>query len=285
MGLMALDEAEWIDPDADFVTELSEKERLLADPSADVVRMRQGSEAAQREVLERLVRHVTCRFPRVLEQDGDRLLVKPVERRYRMADWSDRSIDLAGRLVQEDFCLMAPGEAGYTLEAASVCFPARWRLADKIGRPMSVIHEPVPGFRDRLARPVDRFFDRLRVDHPVWRVNWSLGDDPALYQPVRRRDTTANPGIDRTNVGSRVFVRCERQSLHRLRESGWILFTIRTHIDPLAALEAYPEAAAGLAAALRTVPHGMRRYKNLAPFESVVLAFLDDVGASSGPAG
>ena len=42
---------------------------------------------------------------------------------------------------------MAPGPDGYTLEAASLCFPARWRLMDKMGLPMSGIHKPVPDYR------------------------------------------------------------------------------------------------------------------------------------------
>ena len=44
---------------------------------------------------------------------------------------------LAG-LAQEDFCLMqrAAGRA-YALTAALLCFPAHWRLAEKLGRPLA----------------------------------------------------------------------------------------------------------------------------------------------------
>ena len=57
--------------------------------------------------------------------------------------------------MQEDLCLMQRGAAGYRLVAV-VCFPAHWRLADKLGRPLEAIHEPVPGFGERLAPTVDR---------------------------------------------------------------------------------------------------------------------------------
>ncbi len=279
MGLMALNEADWIEPDEEFVAELEAKHRLLADDDADVVRIRPGSEMAQREVAERLIAHMTDRHPEILSRDGDELRVGPVDRTYRLSDWMGVLIDLAGRLVQEDFCLMAPSAEGYTLEAASICFPSRWRLAEKMGKPMVAIHEPVPDFRARLARPVDRFFDFLRVGHPVWRVNWSVNDDPALYQPVRRQRSAADPAITAANAGAKLFLRCERQALHRLAATGWILFTIKTYVDPVSTLEERPDAAAGLAAALRTMPEPIRRYKNISSFERPLLAYLDAIAA------
>ncbi|MBV9785849.1 MAG: DUF3445 domain-containing protein, partial [Acidisphaera sp.] len=70
----------------------------------------------------------------------------------------------------------------YRLTAASLCFPTRWRLADKIGKPMQAIHATVPLYAERLARPVDRFFEKLAPQRPVFRTNFSLLDNPALFQ-------------------------------------------------------------------------------------------------------
>ena len=41
---------------------------------------------------------------------------------------------------------------------------------------------------EKLARPVDSFFNRIDIDRPVWRVNWSLTTDPTLFQPVRQKN-------------------------------------------------------------------------------------------------
>ena len=115
---------------------------------------------------------------------------------------------------------MAPGDTGYTLEAASLCFPSRWRLIDKIGKRMVDIHSPVPDYENKLARPVDRFFDKLDINKPVWRVNWSLTDDPDLYQPIRKTSTDYSRNINSKNAGDLIFLRCERQTLRRLPHTG-----------------------------------------------------------------
>jgi hypothetical protein len=279
MGLVALDLGLWIEPDEQFVLELREKDGLLVERHGEVVGCRQGSEAAQREVLDLLIAHMVRYYPDLLRDDGQSLTVPPTGAVYRRDDWHDAAIDLAGRLVQEDFCLMAPGEGGYTLEAASLCFPSRWRLAEKLGQPMSIIHDPVPGFGDKLARPVDRFFDHLGVDRPVWRVNWSLNDDPTLFQPVRRQDLDTDEAVTAANAGDRLFIRCERQTLRRLPSTGWILFTIKTYVDPIASLATRPDAAAGLASAVRQLPEGTRRYKNIAPYQQALLDYLDGLAA------
>ena len=56
---------------------------------------------------------------------------------FEIAAWEGAPLELAGRLVQEDLCLMQRGDAGYRLVAAVLCFPpigafptssvARWR--------------------------------------------------------------------------------------------------------------------------------------------------------------
>ena len=281
LGLKTLVDEDWIEPDDEFVSELAEKDCLLHERRDEVVQVRPGSETAQGEVLELLVAHMARHHPGILIGDGDRITVRPIGRTYRLSQWRKAPIDLAGRLVQEDFCLMAPGPEGYTLEAASLCFPSRWRLCEKMGQVMRVIHDPVPGFDSRLAVPVDRFFSHLRVDRPVWRVNWSVNDDPRLFQPVRRQSATVDPEITEENAGSKLFIRCERQALHRLRRTGWILFTIKTHVDPVCTLEANPDAATALASALRDMPDAMRRYKNIAPFETPLLAWLDRVSCET----
>ncbi len=173
----------------------------------------------------------------------------------------------AGLLVQEDLCWLAPGADGYRLIAAFVAFPARWRLADKIGRPLAAIHEPVPGYADRLEAPVDRLFQSIVADWPVWRANWSILDDPALHQPVR-----AQPAG--TATIDALWLRVERQTLRRLPDTGTVLFTIHSFVEPIARIAAEPEAAAALAARLEELSPAMAGYKALAPIRDELRAAL-----------
>ena len=142
----------------------------------------------------------------------------PRARASRSRPGQDAPLELAGRLVQEDLCLMQRGEAGYRLVAAVLCFPAHWRLSDKLGRPLEAIHGPVPGFGERLAATVDRFFASIQVARPVWRVNWSLVDTPDLFLPPEHRGHPTPISAER--AGAELWLRVERQTLRRLPALG-----------------------------------------------------------------
>jgi hypothetical protein len=88
-----------------------------------------------------------------------------------------------GRLVQEDLCLREAAGNEHVLTGAILCFPASWTLAQKIGRPLSDIHIPVPSYDAGIARRVQRMFDAIRPEQPLWRANALLYDDPTLFQP------------------------------------------------------------------------------------------------------
>ena len=131
--------------------------------------------------------------------------------------------------MQEDLCLLEPGPAGPVLSAAVLCFPTRWRLAEKLGRPIGAIHGPVPFFAERLAGPVERFMALLKPGRLVERFNWSILDDPALFQPCGHGRTAQDPAFTAGNAGERLWFRVERQTLSRVPGASAILFTIKVH--------------------------------------------------------
>jgi hypothetical protein len=168
---------------------------------------------------------------------------------------------------------MAPtADGAYALVGAFLCFPMRWRLAEKLGRPLRAIHGPVPGFAERLGSPADRFFATIDAARPVWRANWSLTDDPALFQPHGRGKPISVTAAD---AGERLFLRVERQTLRRLPASGQVLFTIRSFVKRLdEALERADQARA-MAARVREMPEAVARYKNILGIREPLLAWLD----------
>ncbi len=233
MGTRALDPGAWLLVDDDRPRDLALKATLLAERHDEVFAALDSPavHAASAEVLA-LVTEATGSQP----------------------DSALHSLDAAGRLVQEDLCVLVLRDGAPHLDAASLCFPSYWRLADKLGRPLAEVHAPVAHYADELATKVDRFLDRLPPDRPVWRRNWSVHDDPSYFLP----DPTP-PRAVRPPEG--LWLRSERQTLRRLRTPGTVLFTIRTQQVPLAVLAARPDIAHGLAAAIAAWSPALAAYK------------------------
>ncbi len=95
-----------------------------------------------------------------------------------------RILKSMGTSIAEDVCVLTANDGIYRLTAAVLCFPNRWRLADKIGRTVTEIHDPVPGYAVQMSDTVDRFLAKLRPMRAVVRSNWGLSASPTLYLPI-----------------------------------------------------------------------------------------------------
>ena len=280
MGLMPLTAEAWIEIDRHYNRYLAEKRRLLAERPEEVFAALPEAATASDELLDLLAAHLTTVFPDLFHREDNSLVNLESGERFDLHG-DLHPLDLAGRLVQEDLCLMQPGSEGYRLTAASLCFPTRWRLHEKLGHPMARIHTPVPFYAEKLERPVDRFFERMKPDKPVWRLNWSLTDDPELFQPTGHSRPDVDLGISSKNAGTRVFFRVERQTLRRLPVTGAICFGIRVYQNPLSDIRGEPDLAARLAAAVRQLPEDVLLYKSVKVFQEPLLAYLDRIWQES----
>jgi hypothetical protein len=269
MGLTTVPEAEWFEIDALYPAEIAEKRRLLAEQHTDVFAVTPRAEAACAETLALVVASLTANRSDWFSLDG-----RVLTNHLTGETWDTRArdpLELAGRLVQEDLCIIQNTPEGPVFSAGTLCFPSRWRLSEKIGRPLAAVHGPVPQYADRLAAPVDRFMRHLRPGRIASRLNWSIVDDPALFQPGGKWRTERNESITAENVGEKLFLRVERQTLRLLPVSGAILFGIRVHVYPLDRVD-----PARLAAAVRALPEDIAIYKSLPSFRTALLAWLDN---------
>ncbi|MGF1521405.1 MAG: DUF3445 domain-containing protein [Leptolyngbyaceae cyanobacterium] len=274
MGLQALSLENWLEIDGEFIPHLRCKKQLLTHRPQDVFAALPGTQAAQKEVLYLLTRHLLKYFPKIYQSLDRGIQNLKTQEAWELAAFAEAPLDLAGRLVQEDLCLLLPQERGYRLAAASVCFPLRWSLRTKLGQPIGQIHQRVPDYSQRLEQPVDNVFARLREEFPALRFNWSIVDSPDLFLGQDKLVTTFNTAITAENAGQTLWLRVERQTLRRLPISQGVLFTIRTHIYPLEQIADSPQVATQLAQAVQSLKPEMQVYKNLLPFREALLSYL-----------
>ena len=204
-----------------------------------------------------------------------KLLPESAEPAAELADMLGVSGGLEGaaRSAWEDMCLLVrrEGEEVYRLVGAAVAFPTDWRPSDKLGLPLVALHRPIHGYAEQLASGVDHFMAKLAPGRIFGRSNWFVSPVPDLRWLEDRPDEEAFAGLTEENAGERLFVRCERQTLRRLPETGAILFTIGVYLAPLGTLS---DANVGrLAEALATIPAEEAARRGAAHFAPQVRAF------------
>jgi hypothetical protein len=259
MGLVAIAERDWILLGPDTREKLVLKRRLLAERHDEVFAALPCTEEAGGEVVDMLFDVLPRHFPTQYPRMGAMFAIAATAELVSARSPALHPLDIAGRIVPEDLCLMRADASGtYRLVAASLCFPSHWSLAEKLGQPVAEIHGPVPAYVQRLAGPVDRFFASLADERIVERYNWTIHTSPELFQPHRTRDHDVAP----ERFDADLFLRIERQTLRRLPRARDILFTIRTFVTALGTLA--PDQARRLGTAIAALSEDARRYKRIA---------------------
>lgn len=226
---VALDD--WLVVDGQRHGELAKKDQLLAERHDDAVATLPAGDEAAEELLAMITHHLRSFHSSVFEVSHDAVRDGESGRTTNFADL--HPIDAAGRIVEEDLCILTRSRQGaWVLTSASVCFTARWTLRDKLGEDLQSIHGPVPGYQARLGAAVEKIFERLEPGKPLLRWNWGVLDTDELHLP-------APTAQDRERRGPLAFVRTERQTVRRLPHSGAVVFTILSRVT---ALTDVPEA-------------------------------------------
>ncbi|KAF1932776.1 uncharacterized protein M421DRAFT_1366 [Didymella exigua CBS 183.55] len=199
-------------------------------------------------------------------------------------DSASHALTIMGSHVDDEFLLLLPSDkeedAGkYRLEAFTTCFPSGFRTRAKLGLLLSAIHAPVPHYAQKLERSMDKFFTALPVGKIVKRWNWTISTSGDLFCVAGNHATSAElEDKGRENVDLRTtFLRCERQTLHRLPQSQAVVFAFKTYQYPIQELrdegsgEALCEAIDGMGTG--SAPQ-MAMYKRQVVWGEKVKAFL-----------
>ena len=261
LGLRARSEAKWL-PSNDLFgnraarsEQIALKTELLAKHHQNVFSAMPNTNAASDEVLAMVRQHLTIYHNDQAHNDH-----------MAASDADLHPLDRAARLVPEDLLLLAPFPKAvavgatavkWHLVAASLCFPGHWVLAEKMGKPLGAIHDPVPHYDERLAGPVDRFFNKMTVGPISTRMNWSLQIGTDLFTPHRTQRQAATSDLD----NHKLCLRLENQTLRKLPQTGFVLFTIRTYIEPVSRWKHTPNAIDDLAKMLNDMSSESQSYK------------------------
>ncbi|MCW2381388.1 hypothetical protein M2338_000953 [Sphingobium sp. B2D3B] len=245
MGLRRVPEEDWLWPDFDRAARSA-----VFDAHPDAVQLLPGAEGAVREV-------------------------------GAMIGISGELGDIA-RGCWEDLCIMQQAEPGdpWHLTAAAVGFPTDWRLADKIGRPMAQIHAPIHGYAEQLAPGVDHFMASLKAGPIFARANWFIVPSMEWRYLPTVDEAAAFAHVTPDNAGQRLIVRCERQTLRRLPESGAILFTIGIARKRLCDLPG--EWPARLSEALAAMPADEQARRLVGRYAEPLRRYADAANGKSG---
>lgn len=270
-GLNPMDMIDWIVVHDDFSDQMAYRMKLLANHRDVVLACAPEAEEAARELYDMLVANLAARPDFELSghmmtrPDGVEIALDP-----------ERPLETLNHLVAEDWCLLLPDQPSgeYRLVGAILCFPSRWLLAEKMNRPLTIIHDPVPDYDETLAKRVNRVFETLRSDRALVRCNWLVHGDPELFRPMGRQQ----PEVDRTEVADDgIYLRTERQSLVRLPKTGAVVFGIKTSVTRLEALT--PQQAKALKAALDDLTEEMLDYSERGDAFAAAITTLEAVAA------
>lgn len=231
-GIGPVDTTDWLRVDEAYTAQMALRDHLLAVAPDQVHAMLDTARPAALETLE-VALPLLPRIGGFSMQDGE----------VRRPDGISVAIDRAkplitlGRLVQEDICLLEMSGDEYILTGAVLCFPASWRLNEKLAHPMSRIHLPVSEYDDRLTRKVQRMLQGLPTGMVIRRANCLDSYDFRLFQPRSEADRRTHPGSEAR------YIRTERQCFLKLPKTHAIVFSIHTCVVAQDSLPASERAA------------------------------------------
>ncbi len=192
------------------------------------------------------------------------------------------------RQVQGDFTLQDQRDNDLFIEGGMVTSQADWSLNFDAGMSFRQWHGPVPlaheaGVFDRALA----YLLRLQLGKPVRRLNWTLTVNPRLdtspenYPKWGPDRTTVTP----ENVGHKLCLRVELQTLTRLPRSNGILFGIRCYLIRLEELVRVEKWARRLHRVLRDLHPDLAAYKGMPRYRPIIVDYLAafDDGAPTSP--
>jgi dimethylamine monooxygenase subunit A len=273
------------DVDEHYIAECRERGLVLAqDPNRCLVLPHMM--AAQWDTLELIMESLAQDYPQdfQLQRDGEHWT------------WTNRLLGLCDSFVfgdphslphepfeyitrqaQGDFTLQDQRDDNIYIDGGMVTTQADWSLEFNVGMTFHEWHGPVPvahemGVFDRALQ----FMMRIQYAKPVRRLNWTMTVNPRLdtspeNYPIWGPDRTT---ITPQNVGGKLYLRVELQTLFRLPRSNGILFGVRAYLVNISDLARVPKWGRRLHRVLRDLHPELVGYKGLTRYHKTAVDYL-----------
>jgi len=238
MGLTNSTISELVEIDRTYLTRIALRKQIIKDHHEIVLQADPSIKPAVDELYTWLMsNYLPARFSTMFTLKSTSILNKVTSESIPLTPPSDplRALEVLGGNIDDDFLLLLPSDDGdgYTLKGFITCFPSGFNTKEKFGLKLRDIHGPVPGYKEKLEKSMDRFFDRLEVGKVVLRTNWAITTHDRLFAAsgnhLYEGEEVKEEDVDINNT----YLRSERQMLHRLPKTKALVFSFKTYLYPL----------------------------------------------------
>ncbi|SAL49680.1 hypothetical protein AWB68_02461 [Caballeronia choica] len=243
-------------------------------------------DAAQWDTLEMIMESLAADYPEhfKLTRDGDHWtwINQPLglEQQFVFGDEATLPcppFEYITRQAQGDYVLLDHRDDNLFMDGGTVTTQADWSLDFDLGMSFMEWHGPVPlAHQAGIFERALKFLLRLQLGAPVRRLNWTMTVNPRL-------DTSPESypewGPDRAsitpeNVGGKLHLRVELQTLFRLPRSNAILFCVRCYLIALDELVRVPKWGRRMHRVLASLPPELVDYKGITRYRKTAVQWL-----------
>lgn len=277
MSVFRLDINHWLDMDKFYINYLEQKQKIFDEHGTDHFDYLPESEDACEELLETVVDHMLTRYPNLFKktENGIHNLITD-EKLDLSKPLKDHPLSYISKLAKEDFYVVKQRDDGlHYLVAAAVPFPGGYfKISDKLGHYIDLIHQEVPYYNEKLKASMERWFSKLKPAEPVERASWYFTWDHELlcskvYMVPEGEDMP-------TDIAYEDFtVRIERQTLRRLPKSNAIIFTNHPVFYHIEEMKDEPGVPSILRKVVNEAPEKIQDYKNFHAVRGHLGPYLD----------
>lgn len=263
-----------VDVDEHYVAECEDK-KITLEKDPDRYLSLPHMMDAQWDTLELIMDSMSSDYPDqfTLTKDGDNWtwVNKPlgITNQFVFGDATTlpmEPLEYIGRQVQGDWVVLDQRDNNLFADAAIVTSQADWSLAIDVGMSYQEWHGPVPianeiGVFDRALK----YLLNLQLGSPVRRLNWTMTINPRLDTSPESYPLWGPDRLSVTpeNVGDKVHLRVELQTLFRLPRSNGIVFGIRGYLISMNELATNPLWAKRFHRVLKGLHPELAEYKGL----------------------